>query len=555
MMVLDEMKKMTKAELLELARENKLRVTSQMSKNELLDAIMAASKKRKEPLALNAPARAKVEVKDQAADQRKVLAAKRAAKRLFTAAKKKSKIKTKPEPEAMKAPAPAARPTPEAKPTPAPVRPPLARPSIPERPAQARPLPPAERLMPKAPRPLTDERPTSPRPATPPPPATVAPPKPAEDRRPAPPKPAEVRPATPSKPSEDRRPAAPPKPAAAERPAPPRPAPPKPAPPSASPPRVEEKPAAKRGRKKGSTGKPESKRPSADAKKTSDEEIRQRAEEGKYYLGADQQVMPPVEAIEIPAGYNVDRIVALVRDPYWIFAYWEVTDRKFRELERLFKDDWPKCRMILRVFDRTNEKPAHFDIDLTGHARNWYINVSSERRYQVAIGALSPDGRFEQIAISNVVETPSYRVSDRIDEEWMIPDDVFKRIFDASGGRGMHASSAELKQLLERRFLEEVSSGAVSSFGSGMWPTPARGFRLWVATELILYGGTEPDARVTVQGKEVKLRPDGTFSLRFALPDGKIGLPVTAASADGVEERTIATDVSKKSEKKAPVVK
>lgn len=119
----------------------------------------------------------------------------------------------------------------------------------------------------------------------------------------------------------------------------------------------------------------------------------------------------------------------------------------------------------------------------------------------------------------------------------------------------MHASSAELKQLLERRFVEEVSSGAVSSFGSGMWPKPARGFRLWVATELILYGGTEPDARVTVQGKEVKLRPDGTFSLRFALPDGKIGLPVTAASADGVEERTIATDVSKKSEKKAPVVK
>jgi uncharacterized protein len=503
MMVLDEVKRMTRAELLELARVNKLMVTSQMSKNELVDAIMAASKKRKEPLALNAPA--KPETKDQATRHKKVLAAKRMAKKLFSGTKNKSKIKPRPEPEA-------ARPSPESKPA-------VAAKSIP--------------------RPLTDERPTSPRPFSP------APPKAPEPQRPAPPKPTPPAAMAPPKPA----------PKAAE---PPRPAPPRPAAsvqaktaPIAAP----EKPTAKRGRKKATAGKADSKGSAAEAKKTSEEAIRQMAEEGKYYLGTNQQAMPPVESIEVPAGYNVDRIVALVRDPYWIFAYWEVTDRKFRELERLFGNDWPKCRMVLRVYDRTSDRPAHFDIDLTGQARNWYINVSSERRYQVAIGALAPDGRFEQIAISNVVETPSYRVSDRIDEEWMIPDDVFKKIFDASGGTGMHASSAELKQLLERRFVEEVSSGAVSSFGSGMWPKPARAFRLWVATELILYGGTEPDARVTVQGKEIKLRPDGTFSLRFALPDGKIPLPVTAASADGVEERTIETDVSKRSEKKAPVVK
>ena len=126
-------------------------------------------------------------------------------------------------------------------------------------------------------------------------------------------------------------------------------------------------------------------------------------------------------------------------------------------------------------------------------------------------------------------------MSDRIDEQWMVPDDVFDRIFAASGGYDMHSASGELKGLLEKRLLEEMSSGAVTSFGSGALYKEAKGrsFRLWVATELILYGGTEPDARVTVQGKEVKLRPDGTFSLRFALPDGKIELPVTAVSGDG----------------------
>jgi len=277
-------------------------------------------------------------------------------------------------------------------------------------------------------------------------------------------------------------------------------------------------------------------RKSAEPEKAVPEPIRQAAEESKFYLGAEQRVMPPVEAIDIPKAYNADRIVAMVRDPHWLFAYWEVTDRKYRELERTFGHVWAACKMILRVYDRSSGKQGHFDIALTREARNWYIGVSAQGRYQVAIGALSPDGRFELVAISNVVETPADRPSDRIDEKWMVPDDVFDRIFAASGGYDMHSASGELKGLLEKRLLEEMSSGSVTSFGSGALYKEAKGrsFRLWVATELILYGGTEPDARVTVQGKEVKLRPDGTFSLRFALPDGKIELPVTAVSGDGV---------------------
>jgi hypothetical protein len=298
-------------------------------------------------------------------------------------------------------------------------------------------------------------------------------------------------------------------------------------------------------------------RKGAEPAKAPTEPIRQAVEEGKFYLGAEQRVMPPVEAIEIPKGYHVDRIVAMARDPHWIFTYWEVTDGKYRELERAFGPVWPSCKMILRVYDRAAADERHFDIVLTREARTWYINVSAMGRYQIAIGALGPDGRFELVAISNVVETPSDRVSDRIDEKWMVPDDVFDKIFAASGGYDMHSASGELKALLEKRLLEELSSGAVTSFGSGALYKEAKGraFRLWVATELILYGGTEPDARVTVQGKEVKIRPDGTFSLRFALPDGKIDLPVTAESADGVEARTIETDVTKKSRKKEPVIK
>ncbi len=45
--------------------------------------------------------------------------------------------------------------------------------------------------------------------------------------------------------------------------------------------------------------------------------------------------------------------------------------------------------------------------------------------------------------------------------------------------------------------------------------------------------------------KEVKLNFDGTFSLRFALPDGKIPLDFTAHSYDKLEKRSINTAVER----------
>jgi hypothetical protein len=62
---------------------------------------------------------------------------------------------------------------------------------------------------------------------------------------------------------------------------------------------------------------------------------------------------------------------------------------------------------------------------------------------------------------------------------------------------------------------------------------------------LIVYGATEPDAKVTVQGKPINLRQDGTFTLRFALPDGKQVIPVKAVSSDLEEERTITPIVTR----------
>jgi len=59
------------------------------------------------------------------------------------------------------------------------------------------------------------------------------------------------------------------------------------------------------------------------------------------------------------------------------------------------------------------------------------------------------------------------------------------------------------------------------------------GFWLSINAELVIYGATEPGASVTLGGRPIALRPDGTFSCRCSLPDGDHAVTVSAMSAEG----------------------
>ena len=84
------------------------------------------------------------------------------------------------------------------------------------------------------------------------------------------------------------------------------------------------------------------------------------------------------------------------------------------------------------------------------------------------------------------------------------------------------------------------SSAAMSSWGvvsSWMSSWAPREFFMHLNAEVIFYGGTHPDAKVTIAGKEIMIRPDGTFRYHFVFPDGEFEIPITATSPDGVETR------------------
>ena len=81
-----------------------------------------------------------------------------------------------------------------------------------------------------------------------------------------------------------------------------------------------------------------------------------------------------------------------------------------------------------------------------------------------------------------------------------------------------------------------------------------RKFYFRLDAELIIYGETDPAARVTLQGEPVQLRSDGTFTMRFKLPDGRQIIPAVATSPDGIEERTIVLAVERNTKHLEPMI-
>ena len=264
------------------------------------------------------------------------------------------------------------------------------------------------------------------------------------------------------------------------------------------------------------------------------------------------------EQFSIPIGYGDNRIVLMVKDPWWLYAYWEIQPRTERDARRqLLPQEVAGLQSILRVYDVTDvdfpAQPARgsFDIGLSGLATNWYIQVNAPNRsFVVEIGLLTNGGRFIPLARSNRVTTPRFGPSDILDEEWMCSDEDYWKLFGLTAGLGMGASPSGLKLLERRMFSPGLFSPGLFSPGlfSPVKVQKKRGFWFWLDAELIVYGGTDPKATVTMQGQPVQLSPDGTFGIRMALPDGTQTIPVTATSPDRMETRTSTPVVTRKTE-------
>ena len=212
---------------------------------------------------------------------------------------------------------------------------------------------------------------------------------------------------------------------------------------------------------------------------------------------------PPAD---LPRSYGRDRLVLLVRDPYWLHCYWEISAQTTRQAESALGVDWATARKALRLVgvggsEGTSSAEAIIkDIPLPDESHNWYIDVPrSGGNYQVEIGFKTQGGRFYSMARSNAVATPRAELGSQAGQNWNDHDSKSAdKLFALSTGLNGNGGSAEVRQFFEERMGRVPGSPTLTSLGSGGFGHLGKGRQFFfnIDADLVVYGSTEPNAQI-----------------------------------------------------------
>ena len=258
-----------------------------------------------------------------------------------------------------------------------------------------------------------------------------------------------------------------------------------------------------------------------------------------------------------------DRAVLMVRDPYWLHVCWELSRQSVLRAQAAMAEHWHASKPILRLCQvdtgtttSTSERVLR-DIEIHGGVNNWYIDVQDPPKcYRVEIGYVSPIGKFYSLARSSAVNTPRPDSSDAFDKSWMDVSDQCEKIYAMSGGYATDGVKTELQELFEERLHRPMGEPMVMRFGAGAEGTLNKesNFQFEIDCEMIIYGVSTPASHLTLAGEPIKLRPDGTFSVRVGMPERRQVIPVVARSGNGAEQRTIVLAVERNTKVMEPII-
>jgi hypothetical protein len=268
-------------------------------------------------------------------------------------------------------------------------------------------------------------------------------------------------------------------------------------------------------------------------------------------------------------------IFAVAQDPGWIFCYWDPQLTATSDKNYFFR------------ISLSGSSSVESESPVKSGSNSWYLKVQQAGAvYDIELGCYR-GSRWRKLSVAQGIPTPR----DTHESSWPVvfsnesPDDQFRKILATLQGEtqsdeklsgtisrlqregrlpSINATPAQraiLDRLLESSQTRSGSSGLSSGHGlpsswsgnlarasswsssglarnpSSSWSERSRDFFLHVNAELIFYGGTHPQARVTIDGESVALQPDGTFRHHFIFPDGRYEVPIVATALDGSEKR------------------
>lgn len=135
------------------------------------------------------------------------------------------------------------------------------------------------------------------------------------------------------------------------------------------------------------------------------------------------------EMDDLPTSYGMTEIRILLRDPMWLFAFWDINTN---QLEQLLKTD-PNVSIFLRVMSFKSEKDdtyyAFEDINVKQEERSIYIHTSiNEEVTQVAL-MFKTKHKTELMAKSNFIYMPRKNIKNNL----CVEDSSVSEIIKLSG--------------------------------------------------------------------------------------------------------------------------
>lgn len=138
-------------------------------------------------------------------------------------------------------------------------------------------------------------------------------------------------------------------------------------------------------------------------------------ERHKYrIIDSEELYYDPDDTYVLPKSYNTTRVVLMLRDPAWAFAYWELADALVEGLESRAQFEG----LVLRVaeLDVSGAVVDSFDIPVQLSDLQWYIHLSERNtRYRASLVS-RVDGKEETHAASGTIMVPPGTVMEA-DEE------------------------------------------------------------------------------------------------------------------------------------------
>ena len=292
-------------------------------------------------------------------------------------------------------------------------------------------------------------------------------------------------------------------------------------------------------------------------------------------IGERQADLSSLEQEHAPSQQGDDtRVVFLPRDPQWAYVFWEISEK---DRQQAFKAG--ASQLCLRVADVTgmNNGGSHphtlQEVPVDSHATEWYLPVPlSDRDYRVELGYRVSGGGWISLAFSSVARVPALHPSEQILDQFVPfsldtpPSPITPQPLQPlqpSSDNGLHERLYQTATLGTRRLgrgseafheMAESSGAGLNASGAGFWASGRnesgagvvaarqRSFWLVADAELIVYGATDPSAKLSIGGEEVPLSSDGTFRIQVPFRDGQQVYAIEAVAADGEQKRNITLD-------------